>query len=109
MASPINVTDDNFEAEVLQSDQPVLVDFSAEWCGHCKQLAPIVEELADQYQGKLKVAEMDVSENTETPQKYGVMSIPNLILFKDGDVAWQNVGFLPKEKLSSALDEALAG
>ncbi|MBI3384862.1 thioredoxin [Candidatus Gottesmanbacteria bacterium] len=105
--SGIIFTDANFEAEVLKSDLPVLVDFYADWCGPCKMIAPIVEELAKEYKGKLKVGELDVDTSTETAQKYGVMSIPTLIIFKGGQVVSTLVGFRPKEALAAEINKIL--
>lgn len=95
----IHLNAQNFEDEVLKSDIPVLVDFFAEWCGPCKMLAPIVDEVADQLQGKIKVAKVNVDEAQEIASRFNVMSIPNLILFKEGAVADQMVGAMPKEQL----------
>ena len=104
---PVEITDDNFESEVLQSDKPVLIDFWAVWCGPCKIIAPIVEELASEYDGKVKVGKLDVDSNQQTSIKYGVRSIPTLLLFKDGNVKDTIIGAVPKklivEKLNSAL------
>ena len=104
---PVEITDDNFEREVLQSDKPVLIDFWAVWCGPCKIIAPIVEELASEYDGKVKVGKLDVDSNQQTSIKYGVRSIPTLLLFKDGNVKDTIIGAVPKklivEKLNSAL------
>lgn len=104
---PVEITDDNFEKEVLQSDKPVLIDFWAVWCGPCKIIAPIVEELASEYDGKVKVGKLDVDSNQQTSIKYGVRSIPTLLLFKDGNVKDTIIGAVPKklivEKLNSAL------
>ena len=101
------ITDANFQTEVLQSKTPVLVDFWAEWCGPCKMLAPVIERIADANTGKLVVGKMNVDENQETPQKYGIQGIPTLILFKGGELAHQIVGFQSQEKIQQALDETL--
>jgi thioredoxin 1 len=97
------VNDATFEEEVLQSQQPVLVDFWAGWCGPCKALAPIVDEVASSYEGKLKVAKMDVDSNGSTPMRYGIRGIPALLFFKDGKVADQIVGYVPKEKIENSI------
>ncbi|OLD78567.1 MAG: thioredoxin [Ignavibacteria bacterium 13_1_40CM_2_61_4] len=96
---PIAVDDANFQSEVLSSDRPVLVDFWAIWCGPCKMIAPIVEELASEYEGKLKVAKMDVDANPRTSMQFGIRSIPTLIVFKGGQVVEQIVGAVPKRHL----------
>lgn len=101
----ITLTDDNFEAEVLESDQPVLVDFWAEWCGPCKMLEPVVEELAEAYEGRAKIGKLDVDANSEVAMKYNIRSIPSLIFFKGGEVEDQVVGVAPKKKLAKKLDE----
>jgi len=102
------VTDADFEQKVLQSDTPVLVDFWAAWCGPCRALAPVVDEIAKQYDGKLKVAKMDVDRNNNTPGKYGIRGIPALLLFKGGKVAEQIVGFVPKETIDKSISKVLA-
>lgn len=100
---PMEMTDANFEAEVLKSDTPVLVDFWAVWCGPCKMIAPTVEELANEYQGKLKVGKVDVDSNQQVAQKFGVRSIPTLLIFKGGRVVDQVVGAVPKRALVDKL------
>ncbi len=104
----LEVTDQNFDQEVLKSDQPVIVDFWAAWCGPCKALAPVVDEIAKQYQGKVKVGKMDVDKNQATPMRYGVRGIPTLLVFKGGQVREQIVGFVPKETIEKAIDKNLA-
>lgn len=103
MANPI--TDAEFEAEVLKSDVPVLVDFWAPWCGPCKAMIPIVEELGEEYDGKVKVVKMNVDENPDTPGKFGVMSIPTFIIFKDGQAVTTFVGAKSKEDVKKELDD----
>ena len=103
-----HVTDANFEQEVLKSSIPVLIDFWAPWCGPCKAIAPIVDELAKDYAGKLKVVKVNVDDNPETPARYGVRGIPNLLIIKDGQVKEQNVGAVPKGHLVKSVDNALA-
>jgi len=98
-----DVTDATFDQEVLQSEQPVLVDFWAAWCGPCKALGPIVDQVAAQYAGQLKVAKMDVDRNNATPMRYGIRGIPALLLFKGGKVADQIVGYVPKETIDKSL------
>lgn len=97
------ITKENFENEVLKSDIPVLVDFWASWCGPCRMLAPTIEELAKEYEGKVKVGKINVDEQQELASKYGIMSIPTVLVFKNGNVAAQSVGFVPKEKLVAML------
>lgn len=102
------VSDATFDQEVLKSDQPVLVDFWAAWCGPCRALAPTVDTIALEYQGKIKVMKMDVDKNPATPGRYGVRGIPALILFKGGQVADQIVGFVPKDKIDQSLNRILS-
>ena len=101
----VEVTDANFDSDVLKSDKPVLIDFWAAWCGPCRAIAPIVEELAGEYQGKVKVVKMDVDRNAATPMRYKVTGIPTLLVFKDGQVKEQIVGYVPKEQIQKALDK----
>jgi thioredoxin 1 len=108
MAKAIEVTDSTFEQEVLQANQPVLVDFWAVWCGPCRAVAPIVEELAGDYEGKLKVMKLDVDDNPRTAVAYGVQSIPTLLVFKDGKPAERIVGAVPKKVLVDKLQSVLA-
>ena len=105
MATPIS--DSTFDAEVLKSDIPVFVDFWAPWCGPCKAMLPIVEELTEKYKGRVKVVKMNVDENTEVPGKYGVMSIPTFLILKKGEVADSFVGTRSKEEISGKLDAVL--
>ena len=101
------VTDANFEAEVLQSTSPVLVDYWAEWCGPCKMIAPILDEISKEYSGKLKVAKLNIDENQETPAKYGIRGIPTLMLFKGGNIEATKVGALSKSQLAAFIDSHL--
>ena len=101
------VTDDTFEEEVLQSQQPVLVDYWAEWCGPCKMIAPILDEIAVQYAGRLKVAKLNIDDNPTTPANYGVRGIPTLMLFKNGNIEATQVGAVTKSKLASFIDSHL--
>jgi thioredoxin 1 len=107
MAKPIEVTDETFEEMVLKADMPTVVDFWAVWCGPCKMIAPVLEKIAGEYAEKLKVTKLDVDYNNESAMKYGVMSIPTLILFKDGQPVERIVGFMPKEKLLKKIDPHL--
>jgi len=107
MADLLHVSDANFEEEIVQSDIPAMVDFWAEWCGPCKMVGPSVEALAKEYAGKIKIAKMDVDQNRETPAKFGIRSIPTLILFKDGKVAQTIIGALPKSDIEEALNKLL--
>jgi len=104
---PIEITDDNFETEVIKSDKPVLIDFWAVWCGPCKMIAPIVEELASEYDGKIKVGKLDVDSNQQTSIKFGVRSIPTLLIFKDGKLKETIIGAVPKKHLVDKLNSVL--
>ena len=108
MAGLLEISDATFEAEVLKSDVPVLIDFWAPWCGPCRAIAPVVEELALENAGRLKVVKLNVDDNPQTPARYGVRGIPNLILFKGGVVQEQIVGAVPKSRLSQAIATAVA-
>ena len=99
-----NVSDSSFEQDVLQADGPVLVDYWAEWCGPCKMIAPVLDEIAKEYEGKLKVCKLNIDENQETPPNYGVRGIPSLMLFKNGNVEATKVGALSKTQLAAFLD-----
>ena len=103
----IEFTDDNFDAEVLKSDLPVLVDFWAEWCGPCKMIAPIVEEIAGDYAGKVKVGKVNVDFNNQVAMQYGIRGIPALLVFKGGAVANQIVGAVPKNNITQILEEVI--
>ncbi len=100
----VHVTDESFEEEVLKSENPVLVDYWAEWCGPCKVIAPLLQEIAAEYAGRLKVAKINIDENPDTPPKYGIRGIPTLMLFKDGHVEATKVGALSKSQLSAFID-----
>jgi thioredoxin 1 len=102
-----HVTDDSFQNEVLSSQTPVLVDYWAEWCGPCKMIAPILDEVAKEYSGRLKIAKLNVDENQETPRRYGIRGIPTLMLFKNGSVEAQKVGAVSKSQLSAFIDSSL--
>ncbi len=100
---PLTISDDNFENEVLKSDQPVLIDFWATWCGPCRMIAPIVEELASEYEGIVKIGKLDVDNNQQTAIKYGVRSIPTLLVFKNGQVKERIIGAVPKGQIDQKL------
>jgi thioredoxin 1 len=102
------VSDKSFQADVIQSKEPVLVDFWAEWCGPCRAVSPVLEELAGEYQGKLKVVKINVDENPETAAKYGIQSIPTLMIFKNGEMASRQVGAAPKAKIVQWITGAVA-
>lgn len=103
----VHVTDDTFEDEVLKSEQPVLVDYWAEWCGPCKMIAPILEEISEQYSDQIKIAKLNIDDNPNTPPQYGIRGIPTLMLFRDGNVEGTKVGALSKAQLSSFLNQHL--
>jgi len=103
----VYLTDDSFEQEVLQSDIPVLVDYWAEWCGPCKMIAPLLDDIIGDYAGKLKIAKLNIDENSATPPKYGIRGIPTLMIFKDGDVEATKVGALSKSQLTAFIDSNL--
>jgi thioredoxin 1 len=107
MGKPLNITDATFENEVLKADKPVIVDFWATWCGPCRMIAPILEEIADEYSDKVKVTKMDVDSNSQTAGRFGIMSIPSLIFFKNGEEVDRVIGALPKSQLLSRLDKVL--
>ena len=103
----VYVTDESFEEDVLKSEIPVLVDYWAEWCGPCKMIAPILEEVVAEYAGKLKIAKLNIDENSATPPKFGIRGIPTLMIFKDGDVEATKVGALSKSQLTAFIDSNL--
>ena len=107
MSKPVVVEDSNFEQVVLQAKTPVLVDFWAAWCGPCRMVAPVVEELAEEYEGRISFAKVDVDQNPKIASQYGIMSIPSLIIFKDGKPISNVVGFRPKAELKQSLDAVL--
>jgi thioredoxin 1 len=105
MQMPNSVTDSTFESEVIKDSQPVLVDFWAPWCGPCRAIAPVLEELAKEFEGKIKILKMNVDENPSTPSKYGIRAIPTLILFKGGDVVGQVTGAVSKSNLKDMINQ----
>ncbi|HUX22253.1 MAG TPA: thioredoxin [Spirochaetia bacterium] len=105
MAHEVTLTAENFDTEVLQSDVPVLIDFWAEWCGPCKMISPIVEELAGSYEGKLKVGKVNVDEEGDIASKYGIISIPTLLVFKNGDIVNKQVGAVPRPSIEALFKE----
>ena len=107
MSQPVHISDDSFEEEVLKSDLPVIVDFWAEWCGPCKMIAPILEEVAAEHDGKIKVAKMDVDAHPRVASQYRIMSIPTLLFFKDGELVDQVIGAIPKAQLINYVSKLL--
>jgi thioredoxin 1 len=108
MAKPFEVNDENFQSEVLESELPVLVDFWADWCGPCRMIAPSVKEMAEEFDGRLRVAKMDVDENPAVPGRYGIVGIPTLMLFKGGEVVERVTGALPKPRIVAQVEPHLA-
>lgn len=108
MSAPEQVTDSTFEDQVINSDTPVVVDFWASWCGPCRMIAPMLEEVAKEYDGKVRIAKVDVDSNQATAQKYGIMSIPSLLFFKNGEMVEQMVGAVPKAQLVEKIDKVFA-
>ena len=102
-----HISDESFEEEVLQSDRPVLIDYWAEWCGPCKMIAPVLDEIATEYSDRLKVVKLNIDDNPQTPPKYGIRGIPTLMVFKDGQVEATKVGAVSKAKLTAFLDDTL--
>jgi|TARA_B100001057_G_scaffold412335_1_gene428378 thioredoxin 1 len=107
MSKPVEITDSNFE-KIINSDKPVLVDFWAEWCGPCKMIGPLVEELANEFEGKAIIGKVDVDTNPEVSAKFGIRSIPTLLVFKDGEIVDKQVGAVPKSVLSEKIEAQLA-
>ena len=106
-SNAVTISDQNFQTEVIQSSIPVLVDFSAEWCGPCKMLAPIIEELAGEYVDRIKVGSLDIDDNRQSPGQYGIQGVPTLIMFQNGEPVKKFVGLTPKDKITEALDQLL--
>ena len=106
-ANIVTLTDQNFQSQVIKNAIPVMVDFSAEWCGPCKMLAPVIEELADEYAGRIKVGKLDIDDNRETPGQYGIQGVPTLIIFQNGQPVKKFVGLISKDKITEALDQLL--
>ena len=106
MAKPIEITDSNYD-DILSTDKPVLVDFWAEWCGPCKMIGPLVEQIADEYEGKAVIAKVDVDSNPEVSAKYGIRSIPTLLFFKDKEIVDKQIGAVPKAVLTKKLEDQL--
>jgi thioredoxin 1 len=107
MSDIMQVTDENFDTEIMKADLPAMVDFWAEWCGPCRMVGPVVEELANSYKGKVKIAKMDVDKNRQTPARFGIRNIPTLILFKGGEVAQTIIGAQPKSYIEGELKKLL--
>ena len=103
----VHISDESFEEEVLQSEQPVLIDYWAEWCGPCKMIAPVLEEIATEYSDRLKVVKLNIDDNPQTPPKYGIRGIPTLMVFKNGQVEATKVGSVSKAQLTAFLDDSL--
>ncbi len=108
MPQPLHLTDSQFEDEVIKSDIPVLIDFWATWCGPCRMIAPIVEELANEYNGKAKICKLDVDNNQQTAMKFGIRSIPTILIFKGGEVVDTIIGAVPKHQIVAKLDNHIA-
>jgi len=105
MSEIVHVSDDSFEEDVLNSSEPVLIDYWAEWCSPCKMIAPVLDEIAGEYEGRLKIAKLNIDENPQTPPKYGIRGIPTLMLFKNGNVEGTKVGNASKSQLTAFIDE----